>query len=488
MIRTRNGINGNEIKKKSIRKQRSRGASKNLADTIEELLLPGLSFFFFVTVTCFYILSSQPSSGGPLHHVGSSDEIQQMPLPGKEILKPKRMGPRFDEMPGIGDKSDAYRALREEFEVNLLPYNAIEERAHFVESLKKNKYEQMHSDIGYDIYNCPLNPPANYPYAFNIVSDILTNWPADDTKPRPNIYMTFCVFDFETESEKAKNYQEAEVPYILRNDPAVHRTVERWSYPDYLKRMLGDEPHRTEYSANNHFMYWVAPRQSPNAKIHKTKDGGIRAGKKIIPKGWTEPTKMIKMEYADWISKANQTDESKLGPDNPHWYYRLIGCGKGMSKSCDPNNSENLFDELPFFQPKHNLYMVHPSQQKGIHCRFGMKGVIAENHFDGSRNQVVILGGERRYILAHPYECENLALYPKQHPSGRHSAVDWSEPDLEHFPQFKKAMGNEVVMQAGDVMYLPTNWFHYIISLDLNFQCNTRSGRTEDYDMKSCGF
>ena len=132
--------------------------------------------------------------------------------------------------------------------------------------------------------------------------------------------------------------------------------------------------------------------------------------------------------------------------------------------------------------------MVHPSQQKGIHCRFGMKGVIAENHFDGSRNQVVILGGERRYILAHPYECENLALYPKQHPSGRHSAVDWSEPDLEHFPQFKNAMGNEVVMQAGDVLYLPTNWFHYIISLDLNFQCNTRSGRTEDYDMSSCGF
>ena len=194
------------------------------------------------------------------------------------------------------------------------------------------------------------------------------------------------------------------------------------------------------------------------------------------------------MEYTDWISKANQTDESKLGPNNPHWYYRLIGCGKGMSKSCDPNSSENLFDELPFFQPKHNLYMVHPSQQKGIHCRFGMKGVIAENHFDGSRNQVVILGGERRYILAHPYECENLALYPKQHPSGRHSAVDWSEPDLEHFPQFKNAMGNEVVMQAGDVLYLPTNWFHYIISLDLNFQCNTRSGRTEDYDMSSCGF
>ena len=97
------------------------------------------------------------------------------------------------------------------------------------------------------------------------------------------------------------------------------------------------------------------------------------------------------MEYTDWISKANQTDESKLGPNNPHWYYRLIGCGKNVSKSFDPNNSEILFDELLFFQQKHNLHMVHPSQQKGTHCRFGMKGVIAENHFVGSRNQIFTL-------------------------------------------------------------------------------------------------
>ena len=113
-----------------------------------------------------------------------------------------------------------------------------------------------------------------------------------------------------------------------------------------------------------------------------------------------------------------------------------------------------------------------------------------ENHFDGSRNSIVVLGGERRYILSHPDQCENLALYPKDHPSGRHSAVDWSNPDLDSFPQFSQARTNEVVLQAGDVLYLPTNWFHYIISLDLNFQCNTRSGLNPEYmaPIKKCGF
>jgi ribosomal protein L16 Arg81 hydroxylase len=113
-----------------------------------------------------------------------------------------------------------------------------------------------------------------------------------------------------------------------------------------------------------------------------------------------------------------------------------------------------------------------------------------ENHFDGSRNSIALLGGERRYILAHPNQCENLSLYPKGHPSARHSAVDWSDPDVEEFPQFRNAMANEVVMQAGDVMYLPTNWFHYIVSLEINYQCNTRSGISNEYmqDIHDCGF
>jgi hypothetical protein len=46
------------------------------------------------------------------------------------------------------------------------------------------------------------------------------------------------------------------------------------------------------------------------------------------------------------------------------------------------------------FQPKPSLYIVRPEKQNDIHCRFGMKGVIAENHFDGSRNAIAVLGGE----------------------------------------------------------------------------------------------
>ena len=81
-------------------------------------------------------------------------------------------------------------------------------------------------------------------------------------------------------------------------------------------------------------------------------------------------------------------------------------------------------------------------------------------------------------------------LLPRGHPSARHSAVDWSDPDLESYPTFADARVNEVVMLPCDVLYLPTNWFHFIVSLELNMQCNTRSGGEELYrdEIKKCGF
>lgn len=76
------------------------------------------------------------------------------------------------------------------------------------------------------------------------------------------------------------------------------------------------------------------------------------------------------------------------------------------------------------------------------------------------------------------------------HPSARHSMLDWSKPDLDTYPQFNQARSSEVVLQAGDVLYLPTNWFHSIVSLDTSLQCNARSGVTQETIgiIRDCGF
>jgi hypothetical protein len=383
-----------------------------------------------------------------------------------------------DAMPHIGDKTDEYAILRREVDGKVLP--EVPQQFSFDPMVMQHTNSDQ---VSYDIYDCPDTPPTGYPFDWTLL-DVLKSWPPDDPTPRPKIFQGLCVFDYNKDYDKAMTYRVAELPFVVINDPQVQQAVKRWNAPEYMASMLGGVQHRTEYSENNHFLYWNAPRT-------KKKKGVLRPPpQKDELKDWKEPTQMLRMPYLEWLHHANVTDE-ELGPDKPHWYYRLIGCGEtGPNGSCDAGSSEYLFDELPFFQPKPSLYIVRPEKQKGIHCRFGMKGVIAENHFDGSRNSIAVLGGERRYILSHPKQCKNLALLPKGHPSARHSAVDWSDPDLEKYPEFQLARGNEVVLQAGDVLYLPTNWFHFIISLSLNFQCNTRSGLEDTYmvPMHECGF
>ena len=315
--------------------------------------------------------------GGLMNRVDSAASwLSNLPFGGSQKTYPP---PSPDSMKGIGDNTKRYYELRQKIDETLpLDMERTKRRVH--EELRVNTYEPIKPDeLPYTVSNCPLYPPEGYPYAWPVI-DIVQNWPPDDATPRPKIYQGICVFDYETELEKAKIYREAEVPFVVRDDPQVLRTAERWNHPGYMLDLMSDTPHRTEYSPNNHFMYWIA--ENPNKKKQREKRGQGRNPKfPTPPEGWKPPTKMMRMPYEEWLGHANTTDD-KLGPDHPHWYYRLIGCG--AQGHCDKDSSEYLFDELPFFQPRDDqLFIVEPQRQKGIHCRFGMKGVVAENHFDG---------------------------------------------------------------------------------------------------------
>lgn len=533
-----------------------------------------LSFAMFsligVTVVRMFHRDGHPAARAGSHRAAAgeynSDRVGSGSLLGK-LRGAKYLIP--EAMKGIGNKRKWYGELRREYDTEVLPKDD-ERSLRFVaaERARRGLHPQSaRTHTPYDIHDCPDQPPEGYPLQWPVL-DVLKNWPADDpSPPAGGIAQGICVFDYRTERDKASRYQKKEVPFIMRDDPAVARTAERWLHPGYMERLLmgnEDTQRRTEYSPNNHFMYWVDKRtknerREAARKLRKQKKNGdethvgfgrgdqeemakamheletlhalqdkleeaqeyleehedddeaqdaverlqeqVAVAKKRkknrAQENWQPPTENLRMTYLDWLKHANVTDD-KLGPDNPHWYFRLIGCGAmgedTADGSCDKGSSEWLFDELPFFQPRRgadrSFYLVEPGHQKGIHCRFGMKGVIAENHFDLSRNVITVLGGQRRYILSHPSQCLNMNLLPRGHPSARHSAVDWSNPDLDSFPTFAQATVNEVIMQPGDVLYLPTNWFHYIVSLDLNMQCNTRSGgeKINRKYIEDCGF
>lgn len=130
---------------------------------------------------------------------------------------------------------------------------------------------------------------------------------------------------------------------------------------DYLQKLLGSKKYRVEASANNHFMYW-----------NNARGNFLRSEK---GRKWKPPTEIVSSQFEKWLELAVK-GQNKTLEDRTHQYFRV---------SSDAGNPW-LFDELPFFKPVKSMFIVDPGEQKGIHCRFGMRSVIAEAHFDGSRN------------------------------------------------------------------------------------------------------
>jgi hypothetical protein len=328
--------------------------------------------------------------------------------------------------------------------------------------------ETVDDSLPYDIHRCPFIIPKNYPYAWSIL-DVLKHWNPDDTSIPDTIHQGLCALDWQDPAQRkiAVHYRKSEVPFIIKNHSEIWRAVDRWSDYDYLHGKLGDETYRNEQSQNNHMMYWKS-----------------RGGRD--PSGWKPPTENAKLSYPDWYQKAKLLeDDPDSSPTSEHFYFRFSGGKVGGNW---------LYDELAFFNPntQNDITMVEPDRARGINCRLGSRGTIAELHYDESRNFILILQGQKRYVLAHPDQCINMELYPPGHPSARHSLINWSDPEswLHGGQNFRNGMVNEVVLEAGDGLYLPTYWFHFIVSLSLNYQCNARSGTSHEYQkpIKDCGF
>lgn len=581
-----------------------------------------------------------------------------------------------NSMPHIGDKSEEYARLRQDWDERYPP-DSPERSLRVVQELLNNGddlssiYHRLQApplpsipstqtttrnddkatldddddnqkNWDYDIYNCPDDPPPGYPREYKTM-DILKHWPPtqslpvgtyhpDKTKnkhakegdeeiyngsagkdedadtPPVMAHLGLCVFDFSRDYQKAMRYRSEEVPFVVRNDPSVAATVERWNDETYRRKLFGsmfhsnnnntkDDVsvdsstrlvyHRAERSITNQILFRHARKKKPpkfNSYPNQSKKDN-RQGQDQVPNEkesppMPPPTKLVSMTYDQWHELAmekegNSIVDSETGiqyhdanlsgrKSSFYYYFRLVGCGE--KEDCERNSTEYLFDELPFFQPRghynqgfeprsesrgqsdvnnrrgrgqeqslpdssshsyqESMYLVQPEKQRGIHCRFGMPGMIAANHYDASRNAIAVLGGSRRYILSRPEQCPNLGLYPLGHPSARHSKVDWTTAVEDHqdffendnetgeeyealpwsspssgapsWRAYRKALSllannatsTEVILQAGDVLYLPSYWFHFIISLTTNMQCNTRSGRDgrDDQIMTDCGF
>ena len=338
-------------------------------------------------------------------------------------------------------------------------------------------------------------PSENYP-PLETLGDMLKRWPQDSIDDPPNqIVERLMHFDYsnETERQMALNYRKAELPFKVYNVPDVDAATIKWT-DEYVtagfdagKPSFFSKSHRTMGScqeSHDNFFAFFTP-----TSWHLRKYG-------------PPPYRNNDWTFKKWNQHAIYADAVALSFDQPHFYWQA---GVPREERYEPPKSWSFVSrDLPLFSSTEaNFFQFSPDEQKGIQCRFGERGVTAATHYDTGRNMVAMVKGAKRYILSPPRECPKLGIVTaKGNSVYRHSLLNFGHiqylqadggggvnassgngtitamPTQERgwLELSKTAMAIDTVLKAGEVLYIPSHWFHYITSLQRSAQCNVRSG------------
>ena len=295
-----------------------------------------------------------------------------------------------------------------------------------------------------------LSSPAEHYPAYKPLQNIITYWNPDIPEPPKDFTEVLQHFDYKNVTERmiAEKYRNLELPFKMYNVQEILDVEKLWSDKYLIRNINGIDSH-VELSSSNHFMY-------SNSKLR-------------YPKNTTRPTKSIHLPFSEWLKMAKNADISKLSNSSEHYYF-MIGTDGKIFRNF-------ISKDIKVFSANNNFFVTNVKMNKGIQCRFGMRGVIAESHYDGGRNMVAMVKGSKRYILTPPRTCKQLDIISnKKHPSYRHSVIDWSDIDQVKSRGFDTVDAIETIVKQGEILYIPSYWFHYVVSLQYSIQCNSRSG------------
>lgn len=336
------------------------------------------------------------------------------------------------------------------------------------EKLQSN-FELIKNQLNPPPISDPPNEETGLPY--EPLLEIIERWNPDDPEIPKSFKERLQYFDFGNPKERdlAEKWRNAELPFKLYNVSDFHEISRLWN-DDYLETNLNKYSYKThvEKSNNNHFMFWTYR----GLRLHRNKD-------------FKPPTEVVNMKFKEWLQKAKEADLNKLSNDSVHYYFM-------MGADAHENGRTFISRDVPLFSTsKNNFFITNVKANKGIQCRFSMRGVIAECHYDSGKNFVAMLRGQKRYILTPPRTCNQIGIIPDPtHPSYRHSTIDWSNVGEARANKFDQVDAIETIVRTGELLYIPSFWFHYISSLEYSIQCNSRSGFPESLigqtEIKKC--
>ncbi|EAL72803.1 transcription factor jumonji, jmjC domain-containing protein [Dictyostelium discoideum AX4] len=128
----------------------------------------------------------------------------------------------------------------------------------------------------------------------------------------------------------------------------------------------------------------------------------------------------------------------------PEYCKIKIGCG-------DDDNDNNKEDNVE------------------INAWLGPKGTVTPLHYDPKHNFLCQIVGRKYIKLFSPKESNNLYPHLNSKLFFNTSMVDVENPDHSKFPLFKNCDYIELILNAGEILYIPPTYWHFVKSLSQSF-------------------
>lgn len=255
-------------------------------------------------------------------------------------------------------------------------------------------------------------------------------------------------------AELLRPFVAAETPVIVERTAVMD--VERWSEMSHLRGLLGDKRVLVKRSPSCFFRYYDLKKnagrfgfEAPLEESSRTLASFLEEADGILERG--SPERMYLQETL--------SGHEEMADEFSRWRWELL-----VQASAS----------LGWGLPDSNELFV------------GMRDCETPLHFDERENLFFQVRG-RKQICLFPF-CEYTRLYPfpTTHPCDRQSMVGNPLcPDHEAFPRFAEAVGFYEELNAGDLLYLPYGWWHWLRNDDHLAVSVSFWSKTPDADLKN---
>jgi len=228
-----------------------------------------------------------------------------------------------------------------------------------------------------------------------------------------------------------KGYVQANRPVIVQGVMDHWRALSGWSWP-HLAAFLGEHAGEVIVSANGLYPDYVS-QPSPMTKVAMT---FAELVERMFPEAGAERPPI-------------------LAPGETYYIY-----GKSYLFEAFP---ELLEDVAP-------PACLGSTPVSTTSTWISSEGCVTPLHYDLPNTLLCQVRGAKQVWLFDPSHYDRLYLRGARFPGfdnfERQSQVDIHHPDLAAFPEFRNAVALTVTLRQGEALFIPSNWFHEVESLE----------------------